>query len=216
MVPWPSSKRPQSRRFPRPRGDGPGQLGNDNDFYMVPPPTRGWSRLCWGGSAALLGSPAHAGMVPFLTACQVSEVRFPRPRGDGPSSSQRSSVVSLVPPPTRGWSLNGAQSGRALEGSPAHAGMVPRCFMCRLREMWFPRPRGDGPEDEAKWLEATMVPPPTRGWSPRPRARPARAAGSPAHAGMVPPHAASYRSERRFPRPRGDGPLRNARRNISV
>ena len=71
----------------------------------------------------------------------------------------------------------------------------------------FPRPRGDGPHPQEGNDEHETVSPPTRGWTDqlflvvRPRV------GFPAHAGMDPRHRLRRSTKRRFPRPRGDGPM---------
>ncbi len=51
----------------------------------------------------------------------------------------------LVPPPTRGWSLERVAGGVQAPGSPAHAGMVLNKPHLIVIKLWFPRPRGDGP-----------------------------------------------------------------------
>ncbi len=132
------------------------------------------------------GSPAHAGMVPQAHNSRVGGSRFPRPRGDGPSVGKWLNPSSSVPPPTRGWSVAEGYSGRSVEGSPAHAGMVPAAHWQRSPAGWFPRPRGDGPVVSVLFHACVEVPPPTRGWSPSGRADRCTNRGSPAHAGMVP------------------------------
>ncbi len=51
--------------------------------------------------------------------------RFPRPRGDGPREGSGIMAFTVVPPPTRGWSFCWSHADRLMNGSPAHAGMVP-------------------------------------------------------------------------------------------
>ncbi len=70
----------------------------------------------------------------------------------------------------------------------------------------FPRPRGDGPGFRRLFRHCCQVPPPTRGWSRWTNCAAAGLSGSPAHAGMVPLVDGLAGIERRFPRPRGDGP----------
>ena len=136
-----------SRRcwFPRPRGDGPevGQL--EARSREVPPPTRGWSRTPSGRHGMSAGSPAHAGMVHTRQLRGWLKSGFPRPRGDGPLAELRIELTGTVPPPTRGWSLASSRHRRRVEGSPAHAGMVPCSCAFQEAPTRFPRPRGDGP-----------------------------------------------------------------------
>ncbi len=105
MVPPPAPRLRKSVGFPRPRGDGPSAGSQLNRVCMVPPPTRGWSHVEVSDTFKHPGSPAHAGMVPILFNGLEHRKRFPRPRGDGPHCDRVSLCQSMVPPPTRGWSL---------------------------------------------------------------------------------------------------------------
>ena len=174
---------------------------------QVPPPTRGWSSRLPRAPGGVSGSPAHAGMVLRKRCPGGAHPRFPRPRGDGPSSSGDSSLWARVPPPTRGWSREGAGKIREVRGSPAHAGMVPARPRISAGFSRFPRPRGDGPLTPSPRVSRRSVPPPTRGWSARHHPVEQSGRGSPAHAGMVPAEAAPADVGAWFPRPRGDGPF---------
>ena len=196
-------------RFPRPRGDGPPLRHRSSRCVVVSPPTRGWTRSLASRLQALLGFPAHAGMDPRGADRLGSPRRFPRPRGDGPRRSAKGWVKPRVSPPTRGWTSVCSVWRRLLSGFPAHAGMdlipMPRA----APTWWFPRPRGDGPLAYCAALGCQPVSPPTRGWTPD-HARGRRdLLGFPAHAGMDPSILLRCVAERRFPRPRGDGPLGN-------
>ncbi len=149
-------------------------------------------------------------MVPPLPCSAFPGWRFPRPRGDGPHGRRSYPAQREVSPPTRGWSPFRRDRHRSIRGSPAHAGMVPLTARSPPAPPGFPRPRGDGPEWRNQNTSAKMVPPPTRGWSPIKGRRRLCSAGSPAHAGMVPGCSAAPSSDRRFPRPRGDGPAMTA------
>ena len=167
--------------FPRPRGDGP--LGpmrrsRSDRRWRVSPPTRGWR---W---------------------------RFPRPRGDGPPKAPTVAQVMEVSPPTRGWTARVEVAGKADRGFPAHAGMDP---WIRGSSGWgsgFPRPRGDGPRDGHRLPLRRLVSPPTRGWTSVSVGDWVHMPGFPAHAGMDPQTTPAGPPSGRFPRPRGDGPLR--------
>ena len=98
------------RRFPRPRGDGPGRAALAARKIEVSPPTRGWTllpvlELC--GFYARHGFPAHAGMDPKLPPHGTPE--------------------ETVSPPTRGWTRRSMlrEVCDTELGFPAHAGMDP-------------------------------------------------------------------------------------------
>ena len=95
---------------------------------------------------------------------------------------------------------------RAAVGFPAHAGMDPHPGRSPQRYRGFPRPRGDGPGSTYRADGGAAVSPPTRGWTRRRRTPGQDALGFPAHAGMDLSYSATTRNQRRFPRPRGDGP----------
>jgi len=84
----PSHRRPPGRRtrLPRPRGDAP-LTGKTLQIQLgAPPPTRGCTP---DGAVDLepeLGSPAHAGMHPYVEQHDFVRWRLPRPRGDAPDA----------------------------------------------------------------------------------------------------------------------------------
>ena len=111
------------RWLPRSRGDGPlTRAGATAD--AAPPLTRGWTR-------------------PGTSIDRAAGL--PRSRGDGPARPSRPAVSAppltrgwtpdairrtagrTAPPLTRGWTPPGQESCDIAEGSPAHAGMDPRC-----------------------------------------------------------------------------------------
>ena len=182
----PSSTAP-GEGSPRPRGDGPLQM-----VSTVSPPTRGWTRVdkavLPGRSVDLEVSPPTRGWTRSSGDQRLDRrTGFPRPRGDGPACSPRAKHPA--------------------SGFPAHAGMDPAVTGSAA-------PTGDGAEGRP-----TPVSPPTRGWTQG--LRTSRSAGPPhggfpAHAGMDPIATRARRIDlRRFPRPRGDGPLR-AHRSMVV
>ena len=132
--------------------------------------------------------------------------RFPRPRGDGPKAQAVSRDDEQVSPPTRGWTVVGGGSLRPRLGFPAHAGMDPRAAWSRSARRWFPRPRGDGPSNGVAAPNASMVSPPTRGWTVSFVHAMRSSVGFPAHAGMDRCDGWEADARTRFPRPRGDGP----------
>ena len=74
----------------------------------------------------------------------------------------------------------------------------------------FPRPRGDGPRYRRSEAEQALVSPPTRGWTLIQHPQVSMPRGFPAHAGMDRRCTPAAPPASRFPRPRGDGPLRKA------
>ena len=195
-------------RLPRTRGDGPMVTNPSTPRRVAPPHTRGWSLRRTERPEFGRGSPAHAGMVPLSQRVQNVFLRLPRTRGDGPDGRLAGKIERKAPPHTRGWSQRHRDCSRRSDGSPAHAGMVPREGPAGLRGRGLPRTRGDGPRSFFVRLRATWAPPHTRGWSLHPQAAIALGFGSPAHAGMVPRTRRPRADTDRLPRTRGDGPLR--------
>ena len=208
------------RRFPRPRGDGPVAGAAIRPAAQVSPPTRGWTRQDIGGRRHLRGFPAHAGMDREPEKGTAHVVRFPRPRGDGPQTAKRYDARRAVSPPTRGWldhlTVSPPTRGWTPEsrpapvnaiGFPAHAGMDRAGATAALRSTRFPRPRGDGPISNEDVNQYGAVSPPTRGWTRRHGKQRSYTDGFPAHAGMDLVWNCTASVLKRFPRPRGDGPL---------
>ena len=159
------------------------------DRKTVSPPTRGWTERCYP-------------TVRRSTACSG----FPRPRGDGPDLHAGEPGSAGVSPPTRGWTAVRMPLSFVKRGFPAHAGMDPCCTTEASERLWFPRPRGDGPDACASPMQTVMVSPPTRGWTLHKYRDYLSGEGFPAHAGMDLLGFGAAGRGRRFPRPRGDGP----------
>ena len=86
---WTRHRHPAPRsapRFPRPRGDGPHSATCSRRPRSVSPPTRGWTVIIAVALPLFKGFPAHAGMDRRLLRHAKPLQRFPRPRGDGPST----------------------------------------------------------------------------------------------------------------------------------
>jgi len=156
------------------------------EYYRVPPRTRG----CTAGQPQpvlpVSGSPAHAGMHPYILRPIIP--------------------VDLVPPRTRGCTLRDARVCLERLGSPAHAGMHRRSLPAMWSRWRFPRARGDAPWSSATGTGWAAVPPRTRGCTHILPAERAPKKGSPAHAGMHPPGRPALTAPGRFPRARGDAP----------
>ncbi len=77
-------QRQGNRRFPHPRGDGPGFLDRLATGGEISPPAWGWPD---GGHALALAIddfPTRVGMARVLAHVVEALSRFPHPRGDGP------------------------------------------------------------------------------------------------------------------------------------
>ena len=199
-------RHPGRDRFPRPRGDGPRKERRAKDRQRVSPPTRGWTCLRCNPLLSRLGFPAHAGMDRDSVRQDMIVTGFPRPRGDGPDRDRYRSDGTVVSPPTRGWTVDGASESEAAGGFPAHAGMDPKSSTASSACRRFPRPRGDGPAYGLLLDAERAVSPPTRGWTATRVPRRRSGDGFPAHAGMDPRDDIEEVEFVGFPRPRGDGP----------
>jgi hypothetical protein len=200
------------RGLPRTRGDGPLQPCPSRPYFEAPPHTRGWTRLKDLWQPIGNGSPAHAGMDPYIQGAEHVAHRLPRTRGDGPRSGQSLAAPFGAPPHTRGWTLPRLFQSKQSGGSPAHAGMDPIKARARDYLAGLPRTRGDGPFLTAVAASSGAAPPHTRGWTLPDDHGGASDNGSPAHAGMD-PHPRHLRPlAHRLPRTRGDGPCLPGRR----
>ena len=103
MDPISGGCRLMSFSFPRRRGDGPVEKLLDTWPDPFPPQARGWTSHSSDECAVSLVSPAGAGMDPNGYCPGQSLPGFPRRRGDGPSTMERSSPVGAFPPQARGW-----------------------------------------------------------------------------------------------------------------
>jgi len=133
-------------------------------------------------------------------------LRFPRARGDAPSGSSACEIGRMVPPRTRGCTSRLPAARPPASGSPAHAGMHPTERLEVLKQLRFPRARGDAPLLGETWPDPAVVPPRTRGCTLGKAGRPTLPGGSPAHAGMHPRRVRPCQRSIRFPRARGDAP----------
>ncbi len=200
-------------RLPRVRGDGPAESITTGTVAKAPPRARGWTRPQRARYELLGGSPACAGMDPATDSAPPATMWLPRVRGDGPGLSVGVSDTGAAPPRARGWTLFTTRLPRAVDGSPACAGMDP----CIRRGVGsgrrLPRVRGDGPDAPPLGPGDMTAPPRARGWTVELADVAADAAGSPACAGMDPRRLHPRLRLQGLPRVRGDGPQgRSARR----
>ena len=192
--------------LPRLRGDGPYARQTVDLGIEAPPPTRGWTQKGRHVSRHGVGSPAYAGMDPWIGITFGKARWLPRLRGDGPVSHICRITGLRAPPPTRGWTLEGVLPHVVGDGSPAYAGMDLKEGESRRAKGRLPRLRGDGPLCSSSVMGFMGAPPPTRGWTSAEQVFYQHPLGSPAYAGMDRCMAGGTGRSRGLPRLRGDGP----------
>ena len=121
--------------------------------------------------------------------------------------------MSRVSPHTRGWTHGEQHLLGVRLGFPAHAGMDPSPTGTTSTRSRFPRTRGDGPAARRRSSVIQLVSPHTRGWTWVDKVHWSGVEGFPAHAGMDPCRWPTRCGCGRFPRTRGDGPLRRLTRD---
>ena len=205
-------RRSSDRRFPRRRGDGPGRRTEGRSCASFPPQARGWTPNRRMDERRLHVSPAGAGMDLSEHPHPAPSPRFPRRRGDGPTSRRSPRRVASFPPQARGWTLAVPPVVELPEVSPAGAGMDLPPTPGAHSHARFPRRRGDGPAGRGVLGGHAEFPPQARGWTPGRRLLFGPEAVSPAGAGMDRPLALPPVVPSCFPRRRGDGPLKERRR----
>ncbi len=90
---------------------------------------------------------------------------------------------------------------------PTRVGMARGMAKSRLPTPRFPHPRGDGPHEAPLAIGCPEISPPAWGWPAAAIHTRARAEDFPTRVGMARPSFDRPRPRRRFPHPRGDGPL---------
>ena len=163
----PSRRRARRRcpGFPRRRGDGPTTDPDTSDPGEFPPQARGWTAMRGAPPAPAAVSPAGAGMDRRNSRRRRSSTRFPRRRGDGPSSRSGMIGYVLFPPQARGWTVRPGDRDEFRGVSPAGAGMDPAPDPSSTAPGRFPRRRGDGPLVERLTDADPDFPPQARGWT---------------------------------------------------
>ena len=206
----PRSKRSSARRpsFPRARGDGPATATSRRPKSLLPPRSRGWTHPALAVGVFDAASPALAGMDLSSVPSVVFSASFPRARGDGPMADGVALFHAKLPPRSRGWTLIEADQIPADTASPALAGMDPTRSRLPTSTASFPRARGDGPDKPIDQPLVQLLPPRSRGWTHIRKNRPIPDHASPALAGMDLQPCLVADSRLRFPRARGDGPVR--------
>ena len=208
----PDGREPRrSLRFPRTRGDGPQQRFELATGEAFPPHARGWTLRRRLRHALLEVSPARAGMDPLPSQRRTNAACFPRTRGDGPQKQMPPEHGNGFPPHARGWTLLTWSLSVARVVSPARAGMDLVSSMPPITWVRFPRTRGDGPASVCGLTTSLQFPPHARGWTEGVSGGDVAEGVSPARAGMDRRRFSVTGSTCRFPRTRGDGPIRGAK-----
>ena len=193
-------------RFPRARGDRPETEPYAGRDPPVSPRSRGSTLEATMFDTLSLGFPALAG-IDLSAAHQVTELRrFPRARGDRPSSVPPAVLRQEVSPRSRGSTRRHRLHRPGHRGFPALAGIDPFWAMVNCSPTRFPRARGDRPQTAIISIQSSTVSPRSRGSTFR-RIAPARVmTGFPALAGIDLEEHPRPVGEGRFPRARGDRP----------
>ena len=132
--------------------------------------------------------------------------RFPRIRGDVPSSSSMSAKSLSFSPHTRGCSHQPRSSTVPASVFPAYAGMFPATTSQQRAILGFPRIRGDVPRHATPPKPSRTFSPHTRGCSRDMAIADFENEVFPAYAGMFPRALTSAYCSSGFPRIRGDVP----------
>src|SRR5271165_605016 len=116
----------------------------------------------------------------------VLRKRFLRARAGSPRWMFAIFGLIMVPPRTRGFTLETPQDHRRHVGSSAHARVHPdRAIWCATTD-WFRRARAGSPDYTGYQTYAVRVPPRTRGFTPECGERSDQKKGSSAHARVHP------------------------------
>ena len=102
--------------LPRSRGDRPGFALDPVAQWPAPPLTRGSTVQGREHVAAVVGSPAHAGIDPLSVPLTGSLPRLPRSRGDRPLAILLAHSIHPAPPLTRGSTKRARSRERSTEG----------------------------------------------------------------------------------------------------
>ena len=154
--------------------------------------------------------PAYAGMFRPEKENPVRSGGFPRICGDVPFFSKRYGIAQMFSPHTRGCSADYITVLANHGVFPAYAGMFRRFAPAWRIRTCFPRIRGDVPVSFTCFSPLNKFSPHTRGCSEDYSEIIAFDKVFPAYAGMFRPRALSILPGYRFPRIRGDVPMRPA------
>ncbi len=94
---------PLPRRFPHPRGDGPGLASLIQLPSAISPPAWGWPESWNGNTVYCEDFPTRVGMARKGFPPPLLRERFPHPRGDGPNNISLGGDHTWISPPAWGW-----------------------------------------------------------------------------------------------------------------
>ena len=193
-------------RFPRIRGDVPGNRFQVSIVAWFSPHTRGCSLPDFDDAPDDVVFPAYAGMFRWCGSRFRRGGRFPRIRGDVPFVTRSSSTIELFSPHTRGCSYEYSQWAIHRLVFPAYAGMFLKSAAIRQLNWCFPRIRGDVPFKGMHFGNKEAFSPHTRGCSLCKNCCKKSAMVFPAYAGMFREDLSNEYAHLSFPRIRGDVP----------
>ena len=173
---------------------------------MAPPHPRGSTLFSKWLCSHMPGSPAPAGIDPYLVRHVSSRRWLPRTRGDRPEWAMEHGKEGEAPPHPRGSTLAKPGFAAIFFGSPAPAGIDPALPVSPHPRTRLPRTRGDRPSRARSKSHCSTAPPHPRGSTPLLRVREQRYQGSPAPAGIDPAVPDCHTKNGRLPRTRGDRP----------
>ena len=152
-------------RFPRVRGDVPGNEDTGEELPWFSPRARGCSVLCRYRIRCLPVFPACAGMFRPVSITDTMPPCFPRVRGDVPWRDNDSAGHLPFSPRARGCSRVTAATAPPVLVFPACAGMFRAVMTVVLTVLRFPRVRGDVPVSIWILAETSRFSPRARGCS---------------------------------------------------
>ncbi len=149
--PVPGRSRSRGRRLPRASGGPPIHCQTSLQRSWAPPRERGSTLEALQKRLADAGSPARAGV--HLSGAKAAAVplRLPRASGGPPTWRTDSMRWSWAPPRERGSTLRRTEVGTSAEGSPARAGVHPKCASTVESFPRLPRASGGPTADPFFW-----------------------------------------------------------------
>ena len=193
--------------FPHPRGDGPKRDAGLAGFRLISPPAWGWPVAITRKQDTPHDFPTRVGMARSSGRSPRRPVRFPHPRGDGPTPSSVAPKTSTISPPAWGWPDSNLKAAQRSRDFPTRVGMA-RCLQGLVPLVFgFPHPRGDGPDHAFPPFGFRRISPPAWGWPGWRVLRCQPRDDFPTRVGMARILANSKHWLGRFPHPRWDGPI---------
>ena len=143
--PWVCGSWTCPRCLPRTRGDRPRHAAIFYHKKTSPPHPRGSTSFMLAVLRHIAVSPAPAGIDRKQPGTPQRAERLPRTRGDRPINRAVTFMREMSPPHPRGSTSIKQQASRAVDVSPAPAGIDPLQRCCGAGDRRLPRTRGDRP-----------------------------------------------------------------------